>query len=38
LLVFAGLGLLGGEFEWARRLRERMRDLFHRATRRVHGR
>ena len=37
LLMFGGLGLLSGEFEWARRWRERMRDAFRRATRRVHG-
>lgn len=38
LLVFGGLGLLSGEFEWARRLREHMRDLFRHATRRADGR
>jgi uncharacterized membrane protein HdeD (DUF308 family) len=38
LLVFGGLGLLSGEFEWARRLRERMRDLFRRAARTADGR
>jgi hypothetical protein len=37
LLVFGGLGLLSGEFEWARRLREHMRDGFRRVTRRAHG-
>jgi hypothetical protein len=37
LLMFGGLGLLSGEFEWARRVRERMRDAFLRATRRFHG-
>jgi hypothetical protein len=37
LLMFGGLGLLSAEFEWARRLRERMGDVFRRATRRIHG-
>src|SRR5207244_847756 len=32
LFVFAGLTVLGGEFEWARRLSDRMRRTFHRAT------
>ena len=32
LIVFAGLGVLGGEFDWARRLRERMLATFRRAT------
>ena len=37
LVVFGGLTVLSGEFEWARRLRDRMRAAFHRATRRHHG-
>ena len=37
LCMFAGLTVLSGEFEWARRLRDRMRDTFHRATGRQHG-
>ena len=38
LVVFLGLSVLSGEFEWARRLRERMRDTVRRATGRAHGR
>ena len=38
LLVFGGLTVLSGEFEWARRLRDRLRDTFHRVTGRTHGR
>jgi hypothetical protein len=32
LIIFAGLGVLGGEFEWARRLRERMIVTFRRVS------
>jgi hypothetical protein len=32
LIIFAGLGVLGGEFEWARRLRERMIGTFRRVS------
>jgi putative transmembrane protein PGPGW len=32
LFIFGGLGVLGGEFEWARRLHERMHRTFRRAT------
>jgi hypothetical protein len=32
LVIFAGLGVLGGEFEWARRLRDRMLQTFRRVT------
>ena len=38
LVVFLGLSVLGGEFEWARRLLERMRDALRRVTGRAHGR
>lgn len=38
LVIFAGLGVLGGEFEWARRLRERMLQAFRRLTGRPDGR
>ena len=38
LVVFLGLSVLSGEFEWARRLRERMRDALRRVTGRAHGR
>ncbi len=38
LFVFGGLTVLGGEFAWARRLSERMREAFHRATGRRHDR
>jgi hypothetical protein len=37
LLVFIGLTVLGSEFEWARRWRDRLRQAFHRVTGRVHG-
>ncbi len=38
LVMFGGLTVLSGEFEWARRLRERMRHTFHRMTGRApHG-
>jgi uncharacterized membrane protein HdeD (DUF308 family) len=30
LLIVGGLTVLSGEFEWARRLRGRLRDAFHR--------
>ena len=36
LLIFGGLTVLSGEFDWARRLRDRLRDSFHRATGRSH--
>jgi uncharacterized protein (TIGR02611 family) len=36
LLVFGGLTVLSTEFEWARRLRDWLRDTFHR-MRRTHG-
>jgi len=32
LIIFAGLGVLGSEFEWARRLRERMIVTFRRVS------
>jgi hypothetical protein len=32
LVIFAGLGVLGGEFEWARRLHERMIRMFRRVS------
>ena len=38
LFVFGGLTVLGSEFEWARRLQDRMRETFHRITGRPHGR
>ena len=38
LCIFGGLTALSGEFDWARRLRERMRETFHRAVRRIRGR
>ena len=38
LLIFGGLTLLSGEFEWARRLRDRLRQLFRRLTRRTDAR
>ncbi|HYR96451.1 MAG TPA: PGPGW domain-containing protein [Candidatus Binatus sp.] len=38
LVIFAGLGVLGGEFEWARRLRDRMHGAFRRLTGRRDGR
>lgn len=37
LLVFGGLTVLSTEFEWARRLRERLRDGFRHLTGRDHG-
>jgi hypothetical protein len=37
LLIFVGLTVLGNEFEWARRWRDRLRDGFRRATGRTHG-
>jgi uncharacterized protein (TIGR02611 family) len=37
VLVFIGLTVLGNEFEWARRWRDRLRQAFHRATGRPHG-
>ena len=36
-LIFVGLTVLSVEFEWARRLRDRMHDAFRRATGRPHG-
>jgi hypothetical protein len=30
LLVVAGLGVLGGEYEWAQRLNHRLRESLHR--------
>ena len=38
LVIFAGLGVLGGEFESARRLREWMLATFRRVTGRPHAR
>lgn len=37
LVMFGGLTVLGGEFAWARRLRDRMGTTFQRATGRQHG-
>ena len=37
LVMFGGLTVLGGEFEWARRLRDRMGKTFQRATGRQYG-
>lgn len=37
LCIFGGVTVLSGEFEWARRLREWMRETFHRVLRRPHG-
>lgn len=34
LLIFGGLTVLSGEFAWARRLRDRLRDSLRRLTRR----
>ena len=34
LCIFFGLTVLSGEFEWARRLRDRMHDTARRVTRR----
>jgi hypothetical protein len=36
-VILGGLSVLSTEFEWARRLRDRMRDGFRRATGRGHG-
>jgi hypothetical protein len=36
LLVFGGLTVLSSEFEWARRLRDRMRNSVRRLARRPH--
>ncbi len=36
LVMLGGLTVLSGEFEWARRLRDRMRHTFHRVTGRAH--
>jgi uncharacterized protein (TIGR02611 family) len=38
LVIFIGLTVLSTEFEWARRLRERLRTMFRHARERVHGR
>ena len=38
LVIFVGLTVLGGEFEWARRLRDRLRGMFRRGTGREIGR
>ncbi len=35
LVIFVGLTVLGGEFEWARRLRDRLQGLLRRASGRV---
>jgi len=35
LVMFVGLTVLGGEFEWARRLRDRLQGLLRRASGRV---
>ncbi len=37
LIVFGGLGVLSTEFEWARRLRDRMHHTATRFTRRSNG-
>ena len=37
VVIFAGLGVLGGEFDWARRLRDWMLTTFHRITGRADG-
>jgi uncharacterized protein (TIGR02611 family) len=37
LIVFVGLTVLSAEFEWARRLRDRLRGTFRRVTGRAHG-
>ena len=37
LVMFVGLTVLSAEFEWARRLRERMRTAARRLTRRTDG-
>jgi hypothetical protein len=36
-VAFVGLTVLGGEFEWARRLRARFEATFRRMTGRAHG-
>jgi len=38
LVIFGGLTVLGTEFAWAERLRDRMQDLAHRLAGRRHGR
>ena len=38
LVMFGGLTLLAAEFEWARRLRDRLRASCYRVLRRTHGR
>ena len=38
LVVLGGLTVLSGEFDWARRARDGMRETFKRVTRRHHGR
>jgi uncharacterized protein (TIGR02611 family) len=38
VVVFVGLTVLSAEFEWARRLRDRLHGTFRRATGRVDGR
>jgi len=35
LVIFVGLTVLGGEFEWARRLRDRLQGVLRRASGRV---
>ena len=35
LVMFVGLTVLGGEFEWARRLRDRLQGVLRRASGRV---
>ena len=37
LVAFGGLTMLSGEFDWARRLRDGMRNTFDRLTGRRHG-
>jgi hypothetical protein len=37
LLVFGGLGVLAGEFHWARRARDRLHDGLRRLSGRTHG-
>jgi hypothetical protein len=38
LVVLGGLTVLSGEFDWARRARDSMRETFKRVTRRHHER
>lgn len=38
LVMFVGLSVLSAEFEWARRLRDRLHATFRRATGRADGR